>query len=62
MKCRPHRWNIEDWLPLLKANPGRGNLPGDLVPELELWSGSSGSRHDPKHEGEHCRRDRQAVL
>ena len=30
MKCRPHRWNIEDWLPLLKANRVEETYP-------EIW-------------------------
>ena len=29
MKCRPHRWNIEDWLPLFK-----GNRVEDSDPEI----------------------------
>ena len=30
MKCRPHRWNIEDWLPLYKSNSVEKSYP-------EIW-------------------------
>ena len=55
MKCRPHRWNIEDWLPLY-GKPVEKSYS-------EFWCLDCGRvlavrGHDPKHAVEHCSRYR----